>query len=56
MNERQSVFTDKFKSQALTRLVIILFGRWITFVYVAVFIVSSLEDLIILMYTLTWTF
>lgn len=56
MSERQSVVTDKFKSQALTFIVITWFGRWITFVSVAVVIVSALEDSTIAMYTLTRNF
>lgn len=56
MSERKIVVTDKFKSQALTFFVITCFGRWITFVSVAVVIVSALEDSIIVMYTLTRNF
>lgn len=54
MNERQNVVTDKFNPP--TFFVFMCFGRWITFVSVAVVIVSSLEDSIIAMKTLTRLF
>lgn len=56
MHEKQSVVIEKFKSQALTFFVMMWFGRWITFVSVAVVIVSALKDSIIVMYTVARNF